>query len=724
MTTVSISAARLSAMRRLNRDELRLATARRLALLLGCVALLAWWRYLVGAASNQVVFLWLPGLMLCAALCYYLCSRSLPLATALLIATAVAAALVLYDWFALPEAAFLLVIPVLMAGGLIRPAASPAMALVCLALWHWLPAPAGSTAASQAMVALAVSLAGVSAYLILSPLDLILAWSWRRGADATYLAEELRDRQGQLNRTVTALDLTNRLLQRTIHELAMARQEAEEARRLKEEFATSISHELRTPLNIILGFTDIMHHSPEVYGEVRWPANLRRDLAEIYRSARYLSDMIDDILDLARMEADAMPVRREPTDLAEVVQEALEIARGLLANRPVTLLADLPKDLPTLALDRARIRQVLLNLLTNASRFTERGYIKVAAVLEEQQVVVSVTDTGAGIPKQQLESIFDEFHQVDSWRHAESQGKGLGLAIAKRFVQLHGGSIWATSEVGRGSTFSFTLPLQEKGFSRLHQGTEAPIPRSPYLPCLLVLDDDSLSSTYLSRQLDGFDVVWVSEPAALSGLCQERHPHAILINEAKGRLGEAALRELPPGVPVLHCQLPSLPTVLRQGRFRAILTKPVAAGALLEALRAAVPGGDILIVDDDRGFVQLVLRMLQAAQWSGAIRWAYNGEEALQKLRQSPPAVVLLDMVMPGLDGIGLAETMSAESNLAGIPIIAVTGAPPEEARPAPARSFSVEKASGLREKDTLGLIRAALACLRPDYVTLPQAPA
>ena len=343
---------------------------------------------------------------------------------------------------------------------------------------------------SEVLLILAV---GMCCSIVAYALRAQLAWAWRRSQEADSLAEQLRDRQGKLHRTMKALELTNHLLQRTNRELELSRREAEEARRMKAEFAAAISHELRTPLNIILGFTEIMSRSPEVYGEMHWPLTLRSDVSEIRRNAVYLSEFVDDVLDLARIDALRMPIRREPTRLEEVVSEAVEVVRRLVQGKPVALSVRLPDSLPSLSIDRTRVRQVLLNLLTNACRFTDEGEIAVSAQWNDGYVVVDVADTGSGIPEEALERIFDAFEQVHTWDRPGERGKGLGLAVAKQLVLLHGGRIWARSAPGTGSVLRFGLALEPREVVRLGHCGDPPVTAGRALPALVVVDEGGLT---------------------------------------------------------------------------------------------------------------------------------------------------------------------------------------------------------------------------------------
>ncbi|MGQ9553656.1 MAG: ATP-binding protein [Anaerolineae bacterium] len=621
----------------------------------------------------------------------------------------------------LPVAIYFLVIPVVMAGTLFHPAG----ALACAALASALAFTIDATGDAWLPQVILLGAMGVCVFLALYYSRASLWWAWRRNEQVNHLAEQLRDRQGLLNRTMRTLELTNHLLQRTNRELELARREAEEARHLKAEFAANISHELRTPLNIILGFTEVMSRSPEVYGDVNWTMTLRRDIGEIRRNARYLSEYVDDILDLARVDALRMPIHREPADLGAVIWEAAEVIRRLLQDKPVRLHVDLPRELPQLLIDKTRVRQVLLNLLTNACRFTEEGSISVRAVANTDEVIITVADTGCGIPQDQLEQIFDAFQQVSAWRRPGDRGKGLGLAVAKQLVQLHGGRIWAESTAGKGSAFHFSLPLVAKEVARLGPTSALPLATSASPPSVVVIDDGELAATYLQRHLDGYAVMPARNTEEAHELVQNCHPKAVVVNLPPGAgISTNDLKDLPlpQGVPVIGCSLPCRRWLAQDERFAASLTKPVSAEELLATVARLAPEGEVLVVDDERGFVHFVQRSFQAAGQDARLRWAYDGAEALEKMRERKPALVLLDVVLPGIDGFALADAMHQEPTLADIPIVVVTGANlGEDALAIRGDTFVFSKRTRFRGDELLSLIRSVLALAKPDYVTYPD---
>jgi signal transduction histidine kinase len=294
------------------------------------------------------------------------------------------------------------------------------------------------------------AITGVVAWLAFRPLYGILQLSCQQCARATMLSEELRDQRGKLNRTIKDLDASYQLLQQTNRQLALARREAEELRLLRHNFATNLSHELRTPLNIILGFVRLIYLRPDLYGYSSWREPLLKDLAEIRRSADYLSELVSDVVDLARADAFTMPLQRQMTDLTRLIDESVALARSLAKDKQVTVTAACA-PVPEVYVDPMRVQQILFNLLSNAVRFTEAGSISVKSEQQGAEVIVSVADTGRGIPENELTSIFNEFYQVGRPKSDPDTGKGLGLAIAKRLVQLHGGRIWAESTPGQGS---------------------------------------------------------------------------------------------------------------------------------------------------------------------------------------------------------------------------------------------------------------------------------
>jgi signal transduction histidine kinase len=262
---------------------------------------------------------------------------------------------------------------------------------------------------------------------------------------------ELLESQRELQKVHSALKITTLRLKE-------AETAAAEAHELKQRFITNLSHELRTPLTAIINFSYILSQTNE--GDIT-EAQKREYLASIYEAGELLRDIANDLLDLAKIEAGQMELFREPLDLAKISAGVMNTVAGLIKDKPVELHQMLPPDLPPINADKVRIRQILLNLLSNAAKYTNEGHITLQVSRNDGNLLkISVIDTGIGIREKDFERIFEEFQQTEEAFALRKPGAGLGLPISKKFVELHGGQLWVESELGRGSTFHFTLPLE------------------------------------------------------------------------------------------------------------------------------------------------------------------------------------------------------------------------------------------------------------------------
>jgi signal transduction histidine kinase len=239
-----------------------------------------------------------------------------------------------------------------------------------------------------------------------------------------------------------------------------ALEEMREADHLKSQFLANMSHELRTPLNSIIGFSKVILKG--IDGPVT--DTQREDLNAIYNAGQHLLGLISDMLDISRIEAGKLDLSFERVNVEEIIDSVMATATGLVKDKPIELVTDVPEDLPQIMADRIRVRQVLLNLVSNAAKFSEEGQISISARLiqsdPQPEVLVAVADTGIGIAEEDMAKLFEPFSQVDPSPTRKSGGSGLGLSIARHLVDLHGGRIWAESTLGEGSTFAFTLPLE------------------------------------------------------------------------------------------------------------------------------------------------------------------------------------------------------------------------------------------------------------------------
>mgnify|MGYP001039323085 CR=1 FL=1 len=541
-------------------------------------------------------------------------------------------------------------------------------------------------------------------------------------------AREAMQRRAQLQAKEKMLRDMYALLERTNHELELARREAEQLKEIKARFAAQISHELRTPLNLILGFSRMMYRCPEAYGDVRWTPELRLDVYEIYRASRHLSELIDDILDLARIEANRLPLKLEMTDLAELVRDAAATARNLLRTSAVTLEVNVQENLPPVLADRTRVRQVLLNLLNNAVRFTDSGSITVSLRAEAGEVRLSVVDTGVGIPPEELESIFDEFAQAKG--SDDRGGTGLGLALCKQIVQLHGGRIWAESAPGRGSAFHFTIPIPKTGAARSRlryyrpAGWQPPLPPNPLGKVAVILAPDEAAGRAVARHLEGYRAIILTRLDSLPEVVESEHPAGIIL--VSDPLSPQARIAAPediwqlvgrPDLGVIECSVPMESLACRFLGVQAYLTKPVEPEQLLACIRrTCTPPRRILILDDEAAFRSLMERVLSSEYPQATVEACSNGAEGLTCLTQQRFDLVLLDLAMPGGSGVEFLQRAKESGLLREAKVIVLTGAPyvEELARHFPARlQFSRQAQPDAR---WLTCLRALLDSAPADY--------
>jgi signal transduction histidine kinase len=285
-----------------------------------------------------------------------------------------------------------------------------------------------------------------------------LNWFHKRYQTALVNEQIIRENEVKLEIMVNSLRDFEKYLSQTNISLIEARDEAEQARTVKQNFVQNVSHELRTPLNLIIGFSETMINSPQSYGEVNWTPDLRGDIECIYQNSQHLKNLIDDILDMASLENKKYEIVISNTDLNSIIHEVVLINENAYASKGLTLETDLSKRIKNVRGDSVRLKQVLLNLLSNALKYTTTGGIKITSTLIGSMASVSVSDTGKGIPEEDIEKVFEAFFQVDKSNNREDYGTGLGLFISKQLIELHGGEMTISSTLGQGTTVSFTLP--------------------------------------------------------------------------------------------------------------------------------------------------------------------------------------------------------------------------------------------------------------------------
>jgi signal transduction histidine kinase/CheY-like chemotaxis protein len=461
-----------------------------------------------------------------------------------------------------------------------------------------------------------------------------------------------------------------------------------EVDRLKSQFLANMSHELRTPLNSIIGFSRVVLKG--IDGPIT--ERQREDLEAIYSSGQHLLGLINDILDVSKIEAGKMELDFEPVDLREVIKGVMSTAIALVKDKPVELKQSTPDDLPIIAADERRVRQILLNLVSNAAKFTDEGFIRVAAESDGNEVRMSVTDTGTGIAQEEIESVFEPFTQVDASTTREHGGTGLGLTISNSFVQLHGGRMWVESEIGEGSTFRFTLPIegppshiQELEASHdegaLLQPEEAPGEESG--PLVLCVDDDigviNLYRRYL--HLCGYRVFGLTDSRRVLSVAKRLNPYAITLDVMMPQKdGWDVIRELKDDsrtndIPVIICSIVSEKERGMSLGAADYLVKPIMEDDLVTALERLDndPGTDQVLVVDDHASDRHLLRRMIESQDGYEVMEASGGEEAIALIQRAHPSIIILDLMMPDVDGFSVLESVRSNEMTRSIPVIVVT---------------------------------------------------
>jgi len=457
----------------------------------------------------------------------------------------------------------------------------------------------------------------------------------------------------------------------------------EAASQHKSQFLASMSHELRTPLNAIIGVTEMLREDAEA---------LKQDVEPLDRvlgAGRHLLALINDILDLSKIEAGRMELHLETFSLGPLIEDVAKTIEPMATKNGNRIAIDCPSNLGTIHADQIRFRQALLNLASNANKFTENGTVTIAANAQRTEITVAVTDTGIGMTEEQMGRLFQQFSQADSSTTRKYGGTGLGLAISRHFCRMMGGDITVESKPGKGSTFTIRLPRivqNDQALATQGRGETRPEPAHPIAevaeePLILVVDDDATVRELVVRHLERAGFAAVAARGGQEGLrlVRELRPAAVTLDIMMPDLDGWTVLAAIKGDPALA----SIPVVLmsiidQKNRGYALgaadyLVKPVDRIKLVETIKNICGGtaGRALLVDDDEVVRRGVRQALEPSGWK--VAEAENGLRAIEAMTDAAPDVIILDLMMPEMDGFEFLDQLRGRCEWQDIPVVIIT---------------------------------------------------
>lgn len=537
------------------------------------------------------------------------------------------------------------------------------------------------------------------------------------GASALWV---FRPMTRHINTAITDLLKTRQWLQET-------KNKAEEANKAKSAFLANMSHELRTPLNSIIGYSEVLLEDAEGKGDATYVPHLKK----ILYAGQHLSSLINDILDISKIEAGKMELTIENIHLPSLIEELAAAVSPLTAKGGNEWIVEVPQIAFPVRNDAIKLRQILMNLIGNAAKFTERGTIKLAVVTEirdgQNWLNLIVSDTGIGIASDKIESLFEEFTQADTSTSRKYQGTGLGLAICKRVVELMGGKITAQSTLGEGATFRVNIPAVIGELPLLQPLVESAA-ASPAVEAhltVLVVDDDPNARELIVRHLtrEGFQVVTAAHGEEALGRARTLRPDIITLDVLmNGITGWDVLRKLQDDPAT--CAIPVIMCTIVDERNKGLslgavdyLSKPINGQQLVRTVKRnalAPSNGRVLVVEDDAPTRSLIVKHI--CDLGFAPIEVGNGMEAFSKLRgEVAPGLVILDLMMPEMDGFQFLRKFRDIPAYQHIPVIVVTAKDLSAAERRELRNMSSEiilkSQSGLKE--TLATLTSQIITLR-----------
>lgn len=489
---------------------------------------------------------------------------------------------------------------------------------------------------------------------------------------------------------LTSVQRQNEMLEKKVEERTKTLREMNskiiETDRLKSEFLANMSHELRTPLNAIIGFSELLQD--ELKSIVT--QDQMQSLQDIHHSGRHLLELINDILDLSKIEAGKMELNKEHFELNKLLETIRRTVAPLLDKKTQTLVIRMDEEQTKIFADPYKIKQVIINLLSNAIKFSPPNTaitIESSMLHNDRQSVfqLAVTDNGRGIPKEFHSVIFDEFRQVDGSSTREDQGTGLGLALCRRLIEMHGGKIWVESELNKGSKFILTVPQssgEESVSPRKEMGSSAAFDSN----MVLIIEDDLQSANLIRRflELEGFRTIHINNGVDALEEARKIRPLAITLDILlPGKDGWEVLQELKSdpitrGIPVFIVSMTENKDLAYSLHADDYFIKPLDRDLLIEKINKLKNSktkqkrvSQILVVDDEESALTLTGTFLEKKGFD--VEKARSGMEALRKIRLSKPDLLILDLMMPQMSGFEVVDVLRQDPNLKEIPIIILT---------------------------------------------------